>query len=116
MFSGVSPREDPNEGTHPRVRESVEPVLSGLIDAVFGLVFVLLRELLLEARQRISIRLFQYVLAARTHDYCLSLVPSISVRAVRDRNVNDPEGHPYILSQARRQAPHGALVLRAPAQ
>jgi hypothetical protein len=47
-------------------------VASGSIDVLFGLVFVLLRELLLQARQRISARL-QYVLAPRTQDSSLSL-------------------------------------------
>ena len=51
MLSGVSPCEDPNEASYPHVRESVETVPSGLIDPVFGLVSVLLRELLLQAWQ-----------------------------------------------------------------
>lgn len=42
MFSSVSPREDPDEASYPHVRESVEPVLGGLIDSVFGLVLALL--------------------------------------------------------------------------
>ena len=74
MLSGVSPCEDPNEGSYPRVRQSIEPMPSGYIDAVFGLVLVLFRELLLEAGQRISARL-QCVLALRTQDHCLPLVP-----------------------------------------
>jgi hypothetical protein len=57
VFSGVSPREDPNEGSYPRVRQSIEPVPCGLIDPVVGLACVLLRELLLEACQRISARI-----------------------------------------------------------
>jgi hypothetical protein len=72
VLSSVSPREDPNEGSYPRVRQSIEPVASSSIDVLFGLVFVLLRELLLQARQRISARL-QYVLAPRTQDSSLSL-------------------------------------------
>jgi hypothetical protein len=59
VFSGVSPCEDFDKASYPRVRESVDGVPSGLIDPVLGLVLVLLRELLLEARQRISARLFQ---------------------------------------------------------
>ena len=70
----MSPREDSNEGSYPRVRESIEPVPSGLIDPVFGLAFVLVRELLLEACQRISVRISEYVLAARTQDRPPSLV------------------------------------------
>ena len=49
MLSGVSPCEDPDEASYPHVRESVETVPSGLIDPIFGLVAVLLRELLLQA-------------------------------------------------------------------
>lgn len=40
MLCGVSPREDPNEGPYPRVRESIEPVPGGSIDPVFGLALV----------------------------------------------------------------------------
>ena len=69
MLSGVSPREDPNEASYLRVRESVESVPSGLIDPIFRLVYVLLRELLLQAGQRISARLFQRFRASRTHDF-----------------------------------------------
>lgn len=42
MFSSVSPHEDPDEASYPHVRESVEPVLGGLIETVFGLVLALL--------------------------------------------------------------------------
>jgi len=61
VLSGMPPCEYPNEASNPRVRESVERVLGGL-DPVFGLVLVLLRELLLGARQRIF-RVFQCLLA-----------------------------------------------------
>jgi hypothetical protein len=57
VLRGVSPREDPNEGSYPRVRESIESVPGRLIDPVRGLAFVLVRELLLEAYQRISARI-----------------------------------------------------------
>jgi hypothetical protein len=56
MLSGVSPCEDPNEASYPHVRESVETVPSSLIDPIFSLVYVLLRELLLQTWQRISAR------------------------------------------------------------
>ena len=68
MLSGVSPCEDPNEASYPHVRESVETVPSSLIDPIFGLVYVLLRELLLQACQGISARPFQRVHASRTQD------------------------------------------------
>ena len=69
MLSGVSPGEDPNEAPYPRFCESVEPVLGGVIDSVFGLIRILLRELLLEAQQRISARFLECVFAPRTQDY-----------------------------------------------
>lgn len=72
MLRGVSPREDPNEGSYPRVRESIEPVPGRLIDPVRGLAFVLVRELLLEAYQRISARISQRVLTARIQDVPLA--------------------------------------------
>ena len=87
----MSPREDPNEGPYPRVRESIEPVPGGSIDPVFGLALVLLRELLLEARQRISARLFQCVLAPRTQSRSPHSVSVTSVSGGRDRNVNDAQ-------------------------
>lgn len=89
VLSTVSPREDPNEGSYPRVRESVEPVPGGLIDPVFGLALVLLRELLLEACQRISARISHCVLAPRTQDRSPHSLPSASLRARPDWNVND---------------------------
>jgi hypothetical protein len=73
VLAGVSPCENPNEASDPRVRESVEPVLGGFIDPVFGLVLVLLRELLLEPPQRISARLLKCLPAPRTQDHFLSL-------------------------------------------
>jgi hypothetical protein len=54
VFSGVSLREDLNEAFYPRARQSIERMPGGFIDVVFGLVYVLLRELLLQAWQRIS--------------------------------------------------------------
>ena len=91
MLSGMSPREDPNEASYPHVRESVESVPSGLIDPIFRLVYVLLRELLLQAWQRISARPFQRVRASGTHDLSTSLVSSASLSAGCDQIVNDSQ-------------------------
>jgi hypothetical protein len=50
VLSCMSPCEECNEFSHLHVRESVESVPGGLVDLGFGLVLVLLGELLLEVQ------------------------------------------------------------------